>query len=170
MRHRLYFVEPNLQAAQQAMNDLLLARLEERYIHCLSKRGAPMDGLHEANVLQKTDVVHGGQLGLVIGGAAGLIVGIILVISPPGGVSLQLFTVLFMGLGGAFFGMWAATLSAASVPNSRLLAYAKDVEEGRYLFMIDVPSRRLEEIREMIERRHPEATKTAEEPEIPAFP
>jgi hypothetical protein len=48
-------------------DDLLLARIEERPIHFLAKRGTSMDGLHEANVLQKTDLVHGAQLGLVPG-------------------------------------------------------------------------------------------------------
>jgi hypothetical protein len=66
----MYVVCPDLQSAQQTMNDLLLARIGERRIHVLARRGAAMDGLHEATVLQKTDLVHGAGLGLHIGGAA----------------------------------------------------------------------------------------------------
>ena len=65
MRRRMYYVMPDLASARKIMDDLLLARVEERHIHCLARRGTSMDGLHEANVLQKTDLVHGAQLGLV---------------------------------------------------------------------------------------------------------
>lgn len=170
MRRRLYFVLPDLQAAQQTMNDLLLARIEERHIHCLGKRDCPMDGLNEGNVLHKTDIVHGAELGLVIGGAGGLILGAIAVLSPPSGINLQLVTILITALAGAFFGAWMSSLAAASVPNSRLLAFAKDIEAGKILMMVDVPARRVDEIRLLVEKRHPEAAAGGVEPTMPAFP
>lgn len=170
MRRRLYFICPDLQAAQQTMNDLLLARIDERHIHVLARRGAPMEGLHEANVLQKTDLVHGAELGLVIGGAAGLILGAILVLVPIEGVQLQLVTVLITALGGALFGTWVSSLVAAGVPNTKLLAFAKDIEEGKYLMMVDVPFRRVEEIQLLVQARHPEDKGGGVEPSVPAFP
>jgi hypothetical protein len=170
MRRRLYFVLPDLNTAQQTTNDLLLARIEERHIHCLGKRDCPMDGLHQANVLHKSDIVHGAELGLIIGGVGGLILGIIAVLAPPTGVNLQLVTILITALAGAFFGAWMSSLVAASVPNSRLLSFAKDIEAGKILMMVDVPNRRVEEIRELVERRHPEATMGGVEPTMPAFP
>ena len=47
MKRRLYYVLPDLPSARKIMDDLLLARIEERHIHFLAKRGTPMDGLHE---------------------------------------------------------------------------------------------------------------------------
>jgi hypothetical protein len=170
MRRRLYFVLPDLETAQQTTNDLLLARIEERRIHCLGKRDCPMGSLHQANVLQKSDIVHGAELGLMIGGAAGLVLGVIAVLAPPSGVNLQLVTVLIAALAGAFFGAWISSLVAASVPNSRLLDFAKDIEAGKILMMVDVPNRRVEEIQQLVERRHPEATMGGVEPTMPAFP
>jgi hypothetical protein len=70
-RRRLYLVMPDLPSARRIMDDLLLARIEERHIHILGKRGTRMDGRHEANVLQKTDIVHGAKLGTTIGAAFG---------------------------------------------------------------------------------------------------
>lgn len=67
MRRRLYFIMPDLASARKMMDDLLLARIEERHIHFLARRGTPMDGLHEANHLQKSDLVHGVQVGLALG-------------------------------------------------------------------------------------------------------
>ena len=170
MRRRIYVVCPDLQAAQQTMNDLLLARIDEHHIHVLAKRGAPMDGLHEANVLQKTDLVHGAELGLAVGGAAGVILGAILVLVPFEGAQVQLVAVLITALGGALFGAWASSLVAVSVPNTRLLAFAKDIEEGKYLMMVDVPFRRVQEIQAFLEKRHPEDKGGGVEPSVPAFP
>jgi hypothetical protein len=170
MRRRLYVVCPDLQCAQQTMNDLLLARIEERHIHVLATRDAPMDGLHEANVLQKTDLVHGAEMGLVIGGAVGAILGVLLIYMPFEGVELQHVTVLIAALGGAFFGVWVSSMVAASVPNTRLVAFAKDISEGRYLMMIDVPFRRVHEIQSLVGKRHPEDRDGGIEPTIPAFP
>ena len=170
MRRRLYVICPDLQAAQQTMNDLLLARIDEGHIHVLATRGASMEGLHEANILQKTDLVHGAELGAVIGGAAGVILGVILVLMPPTGFQLQLVTILLTALGGTLFGTWASSLVAASVPNTKLLAFAKDIGEGKYLMMVDVPFRRVEEIRSLLRKRHPEDKDGGVEPSMPAFP
>jgi len=56
------------------------------------------------------------------------------------------------------------------VPNSRLKRYAADIEAGRVLLMVDVRQSRIEEIRELVHRRHPEASVGAMEPTMPAFP
>jgi hypothetical protein len=170
MRRRIYVVCPDLQAAQQTMNDLLLARIDERHVHVLARRDAPMEGLHEANILQKTDLVHGAELGLVVGGATGAILGAVLVLIPLAGMQFQLVTVLVMALGGALFGAWASSLVAAGVPNSKLLAFARDIEEGKYLMMVDVPFRRVEEIQSLVKQRHPEDKGGGVEPSVPAFP
>ncbi|MGD8476701.1 MAG: DUF1269 domain-containing protein [Burkholderiales bacterium] len=170
MRRRLYVVCPDLQAAQQTMNDLLLARIGENHIRVLAKPGAPMEGLNEASVLQKTDLVHGAEMGLVIGGIVGIILGVILILIPPGGLELQLVTVLIAAFGGALFGAWASSMAGAGIPNTRLLAFAKDIEEGRYLMMVDIPFHRVEEIQSLVRRRHPEDADGGVEPSIPAFP
>ena len=170
MRRRLYFVLPDVASAQQTMNDLLLARIEARHIHCLARRGTPLGDLHEANVLQKTDIVHGAELGLILGGVGGAALGIIMVFSPPEGVTLQLVTVLIATLIGALLGAWVSSLVASAVPNSKLLIFAKDIEEGKILMMVDVPARKVEQILALVERRHPEAAPGGVEPTIPAFP
>ena len=169
MRRRLYVICPDLPATQQTMNDLLLACISDRHIHVLAKRGAPMDGLHEANVLQKTDLIHGAELGLVVGGIAGLILGAILVLVPPAGVPLKLVTILITVLGGALFGVWVSSMVAASVPNTKLLAFAKDIEDGKYLLMVDVPFQRVERIQSLLQMRHPEDRGGGLEPRVPAF-
>jgi hypothetical protein len=170
MRRRLYFVLPDVPSARETMNDLLLARIEERHIHVLAKRGTPLDNLHEASFLQKTDVVHGAELGLVIGGVGGTLVGILMVLSPPAGIPMQLVTILIAALVGCMFGAWAASLVAVGTPNSKLIMFQSDIEAGKILLMVDVPAGKVKVIRELVEKRHPEAASGGIEPTIPAFP
>src|SRR5882672_8618893 len=94
MRRRLYFLLPDMRSATQTADDLLLARIEDRYMHFLAKRGTPLGGLHEASFLQKSDAVHGAQLGLVLGGVIGFLIGVYIYLTPPDGVALELVTVL----------------------------------------------------------------------------
>ena len=170
MRRRLCVVCPDLRAAQQTMNDLLLARIDDGHIHVLARNGVSMEGLHEANVLQKTDVVHGAQTGFLVGGALGIVLGVILVLAPPGNFQLPLATILITVIGGAFFGGWASSMVAAGIPNTRLLAFAGDIEDGKYLMMVDVPYLRVEEIQDLIHKRHPEDRDGGIESSVPAFP
>jgi len=170
MRRRLYFMLPDSNSAREMLDEMLLARIEIRYIHFLARRGTLPSELPEASVLQKTDIVHGAQLGVAIGGVAGTLGGLLVVLFPPGGTSLQLVTVLIAALLGSLFGAWASSMAASAVPNSKLKAFHPDIEQGRVLMMVDVPMRRVQEIAKLVARRHPEAVSGGFEPTIPAFP
>jgi hypothetical protein len=170
MRRRLYFVLPDIDSARTMLNEMLLARIEVRHIHFLAKRDALPDDLPEATVLQKTDIVHGAQIGVGIGAVVGAVAGALVVLFPPTGVTLKLITVLVVAIGGAFFGAWASSMVASSVPNSRLKAFERDIEAGKVLMMVDVPIGRAKAICELVSQRHPEALSGGFEPTIPAFP
>ena len=170
LRRRLYFVLPDVESARTMLNEMLLARIECRHIHFLARRGSLPDDLPEASVLQKTDIVHGAQLGLIIGAVVGAAAGALLVMFPPEGVTLKLMAVLLLALGGALFGLWASSMVASAVPNSRLKAFQPAIESGKVLMMVDVPMRRVQEICDLVARRHPEAASGGFEPTIPAFP
>lgn len=170
MRRRLYFLLPDVTSARQTVNDLLLARFEDRHLHVLAKRGTALGELHEANMLQKSDVVHGAEIGLVIGGAGGLLLGVIMVLWPPEGLELELVTILVAMVAMGLIGAWIASLVGASVPNSRLRPFEADLEAGKILLMVDVRPGRVAEVRDLVHRRHPEATGGKMEETLPAFP
>ncbi|HJU50327.1 MAG TPA: DUF1269 domain-containing protein, partial [Pseudogulbenkiania sp.] len=77
MRKRIYYLIPDLANAQRLMNDLLLARIEEKHIHFLAKEGIDLSSLHRANLFQESDIVHSAEMGLIIGGATGLMSGLV---------------------------------------------------------------------------------------------
>lgn len=170
MRRRLYFILPDVASARGMLDEILLARIEIERIHFLGRRGELPPDLPESNFLQKTDFVHGAQLGVGVGGLAGVIVGVLIVAFPPAGVSLQLAAVLIAALAGAVFGAWVSSMAASSVPNSKLKRFQGDIDQGKVLMMVDVPIRRVQEISGLVARRHPEALSGGFEPTIPAFP
>src|SRR5260370_22291724 len=133
----MYFLLPDLGSAIQTANDLLLARVEDGHMHFLAKRGMSLGKLHEANYLQKSDAVHGAELGFVIGGLGGLLIGIYIYLTPPEGVTLQLVTVLIGTAIGAVFGAWAASREARSGPHTRREPLQRDNDTGENTLSVD---------------------------------
>ena len=170
MTHRLYFIAPDVASARQIADDLLLARIEDRRMHFLAKRGTDLGALHEASYLQKTDIVHGAGVGLVTGGVVGLALGSLLMYFPPGGEPLQWVTVLITTIIGALLGAWVSSMVATQIPNSRLAMFEKAIDQGKILLILDLPMSRDAEIRNMLDRRHPEAIPRGQEALVPAFP
>jgi len=149
---------------------MLLARIEDRNMHFHAKDGVSLEGLHQANLLQTSDIVHGAESGLVVGGVAGVMAGIAVMMFPPTGVSMQLVTILITAVLGSVFGLWVSSMIASSIPNSRLREFEEDLEAGKILLMVDVPATRVTEIRDLFAKRHPEAVGGSQEATIPAFP
>jgi hypothetical protein len=170
MRRRLYYLLPDAACARKLMDDLLLARIEERHIHFIARAGAPMDGLHEANVLQTTDVVHGAQQGALIGAALGCALGLLLVYFVIPDPSWHVAAVVLAALLGAGFGTWTASLAGAAVPNSRHKGFAGDIAQGKFLLIVDVPEHKVHAVHELLARIHPEAEDRGVEVNVPVFP
>jgi hypothetical protein len=170
MRRRLYFLLPDVASARLTANDLLLARVEDRHMRFLAKRGTDLGELHEASYVQKTDLMHGAGTGLAIGGGAGLLLGLVIVAYPPDGSLPELVAVLIAAIVGAVLGAWFSSMVAASVPNSRLKQFQGEIESGKVLLMVDVPYGQISQIRELVVGRHPEAVPGGQETRFPAFP
>lgn len=170
MKRRLYVILPDIASAIQTANDLLMARIEDRHMHFLGRRGMSLGVLHEASVLQKSDVRHALFLGMGLGALGGMLLGVYLRLNPIGEFSFGAGTFLLATLGGLAFGAWTSTLIGMSTPNSALKRFEPEIEAGRILLMVDVPAARVEEIEQLIARRHPEAVDKGVEPSMPAFP
>lgn len=171
MRHRLYYLMPDMVSARRAMDDLLLARIEQRHLHFMAD-GTPIPrDMPEANFLHKTDIVHGAGNGMIAGALMGMLIGAIVVFYfDIAARSTEAAVVLLLALGGLLFGGWAASLVAAAIPNTRLQAFYPEMQRGKILLMADVPARRVDEIETMMKTRHPEVRFSGEESHIPVFP
>ena len=170
MRRRLYWMLPDVGSATRCANDLLLARIEHRHMHFLARRGTDLGELHEASMLQKSDVRHSAQVGGVLGAILGGLAAVGLSFVPMGDWSINHAGALLMIGFGIFFGIWAASLVGVSVPNSRLKRFADEIERGGVLLIVDVPFGRVDEIRALLDEKHPEAKWSGVDPTVPAFP
>ncbi len=170
MRRRIYWLLPDLPSARRTMDDLLLARIEERHIHFVAREGADLSGLHAANLFQTSDIVPAAQSGLVVGGAAGALAGVAAALYPIVGDEPQWGAVGVLAILGGVFGAWASSMLGSSAPNRRLQRFEPALQQGQLLLMVDVPRTRLEEIEQLLQARHPEGHFEGVEPHIPAFP
>jgi hypothetical protein len=170
MRRRLYFVLPDLRSADTIQRELLLARIDANHFHFLARDGINLGQLSVATLLQRSDLVHGLQIGMVAGGLTGVCSGLAISFYPGLGNMVGMGAVLMLGLFGALVGAWVSGMIAVSIPNSRLKGFQRAIDAGRILLMVDVPQRRVGEIRRLIEEHHPEAQGAGQDTQIPAFP
>ncbi len=166
MRLRMYVTLPDIASARKLADDLLLARIEDKRMHFLARRGTDLGELHQASYLQKTDTVNAFFKGGLIGAVMGVMVGLLLVYT----MNAQLGAVLIGALVGAGLGAWVSSMIGLQVANSSLKDFEKDIQDGKILLMLDIPAGRYEEIRAVIARTHPEAADRGNEPTVPAFP
>jgi hypothetical protein len=170
MRRRLYFVLPDLHSAETIQRELLLARIDAGHIHFHARDGINLGPLSAANLLQKSDLIHGMEIGLVAGGLTGMLSGLAVAFYPAMGDVVGMGAVLILAVLGALVGSWASGMIAVSVPNTRLKGFQQALDAGRILLMVDVPYRRVSEIRQLIQSHHPEARGGGQDNQIPAFP
>ena len=170
MKRRLYFLLPDVDSARRTANDLLLARVEDRHMHCLARRGTDLGELHEASYLLKTDLMRGAAIGLVLGALAGVILGYMIVNHPPEGTHPGLAAAVIAMIFGALLGVWMGSMAATAVPNSRLRQFDDQLARGDVLMVVDVPYEKVDQIRDTVAARHPEVLATLQETRYPAFP
>jgi hypothetical protein len=171
MRRRIYWLLPNLASAKRTMDDLLLARISEQHIHFVGREDTDLSGLHAANILQTSDVIRAAEMGIVVGGSAGALIGVACaVLFPIVGDSPQWGIAAVLAVLGSGFGAWSASMIGVSVPSQRLKRFQAAIEQGQLLLMVDVPRSRVGEIESRLQSLHPEARLEGLEPNIPAFP
>jgi hypothetical protein len=169
---RLYFLIPTIDSAKTIVDELLLARVEQRHMHIAAADHHALIEAHlpEAGLLQESDFVPAVERGLAIGGATGILAGIAAVAIPGVGLALGGGAILGIGLAGAGVGAWLSSMIGISAPSSRLTEFEEAIKQGNLLMMLDIPKKRVEEITDLIKQHHPEAHIEGTEPVIPAFP
>jgi hypothetical protein len=167
---RIYFLVKDVPMAKRIVDELLLARVEERHLHVLAKRGTPLEDLPEANLLQKSDFVPAVQRGLGMGGAAGMLAGLVGLALPGAPVVIAGGVLLASSLAGAGIGAWIGGMVGMNVGNTRVRQFADAIENGALLVMADVPRSRVAEIEERVRTHLPGAEIGGTEPRIPPFP
>jgi hypothetical protein len=167
---RIYLLSPDIATTRRIVDDLLLARIEERHIHVLAKRGTPLEDLPEASLMQKSDFVPAVQRGIGLGGTTGILAGLVAIALPGAGPVIAGGVLLASALAGAGLGAWLGGMVGMNLGNTRLKRFEEAIEDGQLLVMADVPLGRVEAIEERIRKHLPGVEVAGTEPTIPAFP
>lgn len=155
MRRRCYFMLPDVASARAMLDQLLLARIEERYIHFLARPDTLPSDMPEANLFQRTDLVHGTEVGMFVGAVSGLLACCLMLIVPLARFETQVAAFGLCGFGGALLGAWMSARASTAIPNSHLEQYIGGISQGQVLLMLDLPAGRSSEIKDMIYKSVP---------------
>ena len=167
---RLYFLVPGTEIGRKVVDELLLAHVEWKHIHVVARRGAPLEDLPEASFLQKSDVIPAMLRAVPIGGATGILCGLVALAVEPALVIAGGAVLLASSLAGVGIGVYMGGMVGLNVGSTRLKAFQEAIERGELLVIADVPAGRVDEITERIKQAYPEAEPEGTEPRVPAFP
>nr|VFK44845.1 MAG: hypothetical protein BECKTC1821D_GA0114238_10226 [Candidatus Kentron sp. TC]VFK47127.1 MAG: hypothetical protein BECKTC1821E_GA0114239_10777 [Candidatus Kentron sp. TC]VFK57969.1 MAG: hypothetical protein BECKTC1821F_GA0114240_10216 [Candidatus Kentron sp. TC] len=156
MSKRLYFLVPDVDTCRTIVNELKDFGIPESHTHVIGNHFTPLDGLHEASFLQKSEFTHGIEEGLGVGGAAGLVGGLLAATFPPAGLVLGGGALLVSTLAGAGLGAVISAIVAKDIPNRKLEAFEDAISEGELLLLVDAPKRRINKLMDIIRGHHPE--------------
>ena len=154
---RLYTLLPDLQSCRGLVAELRDSGIPDNHLHVVAASDQTLEGLPAATVWQKTELAHGLEIGIGLGGVAGLLAGLLGLGFPPAGLVIGGGAVMASAAAGAGFGALASAMMKGHEHNHRLHDYQAEIEAGRVLLMVDVPRSRVVEIRASILRHHPRA-------------
>ena len=155
---RLYFMLPDTESCKKVVIELELAGIPKRHLHVVASLAVPLEDLPEATLLQKSELTHGIEKGIALGGCAGLLGGLLVVYFPPAGMVLGSAALLSaVTAGGAGFGALAMGLISKDIHSKKLAAFERDIAHGSILLMVDVPKKEVNQWKQLIIEHHPEA-------------
>lgn len=162
---RIYFLAPNIESTHKIVEELRSEGIDDFHINILAKRDTPLEGLREAGMSIKTDFIPAVERGVALGGTTGLLAGLI-------GLRFAGFVIAggpLLGaiMAGATIGSLAGGLAGMNSGNSRLKRFEDAIEQGELLVLVDIPKERIETIKALISKHHPEAEFEGLEPIFP---
>ena len=154
---RLFFLTPDVSSCRNIVTELKTSGVPQRHLHVIGSIEQPLDDLPEANVLQKTELLHGIEVGAGLGGTAGILGGLLAMTFPPAGIVLGGGALLAAAAAGAGFGAVVSALMSSHEHNHDLGAFQEAIERGEILLMVDVPKSEVDKTKELILTHHAEA-------------
>lgn len=156
---RLFFLVPDLKETEIIAHELEEIGVRYHDIHVCGGIPEELENahLHPASVMQTTHLGKALKKGPLIGlGFFAFIAALFLVVLPSN-VSISAFGYVAMLFFGVVIGIWASGLIGIGVKDDVVEKYEKYIEEGHYILMIDIPSEREKELKEIIFDHHPNA-------------
>lgn len=157
---RIFFLVPNIISSTKIVEELHRENIHNKYIHVVGNDPAMLEKahLHEASLLQTTDIIHALLMGILFGSIIGLVLGLLIMNFPPNGLQIGWPIVLGISIFGALFGAWVSSLIGISVEDPIIERFHRGIALGQLLMIVDIPVQREKEIKAKILHHHPEAS------------
>ena len=142
MKRRLYYLADNIETVDQVANLLQRQGVTGWNFHVLSRDEAGLykHHLHSATPLHSRDVLRFGERGALFGLIAGIVISL---------VAISMFEYLQsrMLIGGivitalvTLHGAWIGGMAGLATENHKIKRFHRDIDNGKFLLMIDVDS------------------------------
>ncbi|MBL7003931.1 MAG: DUF1269 domain-containing protein [Gammaproteobacteria bacterium] len=154
---RLHFLLPTVESCEQVVNELEAQGVPHKHLHAVASIRLPIDDLPEATIWQTSELAHGIEWGLGLGGSAGLLGTLLAVAFPPAGLVIGGGALLAGAAAGASVGAVTLGMMKVHEHNHSLDEYKQEIERGEILLMVDVPKGEVAKTESSILKHHPEA-------------
>lgn len=155
--HTLMYLTARLETAEAMVNSLKELNIGHDAYRIVSKDadGVRRHHLHDASLLEQTDLVHSGERGALLGGAVGIAFAIGMLFVQPFGVPLGFSAFLATAALFGFFGAWTGGMVGVGHDNYKLVPFHRAIEEGKYLMTIGVRDReKANAVKKLMHQRH----------------
>ncbi len=154
---RVHVLMPDPTSCQAVVDELRESGVTDHHLHVVASLTQDLGSLPEATVWQKTELGHGIEWGIGLGGVAGLLGGVLAVAFPPAGLVLGGGALLAGTAAGAGVGAAVTALISSHEHSHELDDFQSEIEHGKVMLMVDLPRKQVDEIKGMIIKHHPEA-------------
>jgi len=169
MKKRLCFVSPDVEHAESVVQHLEADGIPRKNIYAIGPPDLPKERLPGPGP-ERDDFMPAFLRGITFGAGGGLLIGVVVLMFAPARIEVGLGGVLLLGLLGASVGGLGTGIFGLAFPSSRLEPFAKDIEAGRIVVMVDVPEDQIERVNALVRRLNPDVNIEGVEPPPPVIP
>ncbi len=156
--HNLYCLAPDMNSTKSVITELRELGISEDNIYVVAKdhEAVQMEKLHEAELDDTSDLYGSFKRGLMIGGALGMVGGVMLAVMAPPNFTAGFETFALVAMLGAALGAWVSAMIGVSVIQPSVEKFEQAIDDGSLLIMADVPHSSEQSVRQSIKDHHPE--------------
>ena len=157
---RIYYLLDDINEAHLISDTLHENGIEDWQFHVLAKDDTEIQQhhLHKANVFQKSDLVHSGEQGALVGLAAGFYLAIF--VSPWSALSISFLLYALLALTAA--GLIVGTVWGNFHENYKIFHFHNDIEDGKLLVMLDAKKDQHSLVKNLMKHEFPRVRSSGE--------
>lgn len=154
-----YYLAPSLSSTETIADDLRTVGIKDWYIHIISKdeAGLARKRLRSANYIELRDFMARGMFGAALGFVLGFILALFLRSFEAFGANASATAFVAFWTFATLFGAWVGGLNGLRKENKKLEPFRKEIEAGKYLFLVYTPADAADAVKSMMREKHPES-------------